>query len=522
MGAGPGAASHASAPPATESVLSWEVESSSWNARFGPRFRAPTVTIALAVGALIAWTPIRTAVVLLALLGCAALTLLIRPIRYEPGAPGYRPPTGTALATTGHEPSIDLRLPRTLYYGGMLFLAQLTLRPLGFTVSDFFFLASLLTTGAACLMHRRAVPLLLPKKMLFGVLLYCIGGLISSLFAISPLASTAIVVRFMYLTIVWFWLGTIVLQRPSHVRAAIRIWVVSAALTGAGAVVQFLIGDVIPGTSIVGGRMTGFSQHVNDLGGITAIALVPAVMLATSMTASIANRLLSYLPVILIVAGLTLSGSVGSMIAATSALLLWLSFSTDRHRLLIMSSVAVMGLIVVSIAQRNAGSQSTLDRFDAVTSSRDDPGATLFSRLDTVAEAWERIRANPFVGAGLDEVSNKVDGTGFQVHNLLLGPWYEAGLLGAVGMAIVLLSLASLARTTVSRSRSKNEWSIALSLYAAFGGLFVLGMGAPLLFQRYGWACAALLIALRAQQRRTSQEHASSRGNESSVITGER
>lgn len=495
------------------------METSSSKLRLHPRFLAPTVTAALASGAFIAWHPAQATVVLLALLGCAALIVVIKPLRYKSGVRRDEPRIGTAPAASTDESPPALRLPRTLYYGGMLFLAQLTFRPLGFTVSDLFFLGSLLTTGVVCLTNRRAIPLLLPKKMLFGVLLFCTGGIISSLFAMSPLASAMILIRFTYLTIVWFALGTVVLQRPAHVRTAIRFWVASAAITGAGAIVQFLFGDVIPGASVVGGRMTGFSQHVNDLGGVTAIALVPALMLATSIRVTIANRSLSYLPAMLIVAGLILSGSVGAMIAATAALLLWLTFSMHRHRLLIMVSVAAIGLFVISVAQSNAGSQSPIDRFDAVSASRDDPGATLFSRLDTVVGAWEEISANPLVGAGLDEVSNKVESTGHQVHNLLLGPWYEAGLLGAIGMVAILISLASLARKTVSGSQSQEEWSIALSLYAAFGGLFILGMGAPLLFQRYGWACAALLIALRAQQRRSSKAHASSTGRP--VIAGD-
>lgn len=488
--------------------------------RSGPRLLGPAVASALAVGALVVWPPAKAAIVILTLLGCVAVLLFAKPLRFEPGAPREGPPPeGTPLVKAPCS-VLNLRLPRMLYYGGMLFLAQLTFRPLGFTVSDYFFFASLLATGAAYLGNRRPIPLVLPTTMLVGVLVYTIGALLSSVVAASPLASAAIASRFVYLTVVWFWLGTVVLQRPSHLRTAIRLWVFSAAITGAAALLQFFFGNVIPGTSIASGRMTGFSQHVNDLGGVTSIALVPAVMLASGIRMRMASRILSYIPPTLIATGLMLSGAVGGMIAATSASLIWLSFSTRRHRALIMLFVAMIGLAVISEAQRGAGSQSPIDRLNAVSASRDDPGATLFSRFDTIEGAWVSIRANPFLGVGLDQESNKVEATGFPVHNLVIGPWYEAGLLGILGMIVVLSSLVTLARRTVSRSRSQDEWTVALSLYAAFGGLLVLGTGAPVLFQRYGWVAAALLIAIRAQQRRSSKPHAPSMAIRSSLATG--
>src|SRR6185436_972639 len=145
------------------------------------------------------------------------------------------------------------------------------------------------------------------------------GGLRSSHVSYSALKSMAVVVRLIFLTVFWFWLGTVVLNRLSHVRKAILLWVTSAAICGGGAVLQFMVGDVIPNTHMIFGRATGFTGHPNDLGGVTAIAFVPALMLSAREGLSRPARLFSCLLFLLVMAGLVLSGSVGALIAAVAS-----------------------------------------------------------------------------------------------------------------------------------------------------------------------------------------------------------
>ena len=93
-----------------------------------------------------------------------------------------------------------------------------------------------------------------------------------------PLTSVITLIKYLYLIAVWFWLGSVLLQTPTQVQTAIVLWTTSAALSGLGALLQ-LFGMGLFQERRPPGRMTGFTEHVNDLGGLTSIALIPAIMI---------------------------------------------------------------------------------------------------------------------------------------------------------------------------------------------------------------------------------------------------
>ncbi|MDQ6949697.1 MAG: O-antigen ligase family protein, partial [Actinomycetota bacterium] len=401
---------------------------------------------------------------------------------------------------------LSLRTPRALYYIGMLLLCQLTFRPFGgATLSDWFFLASMVATVTVLLANRRSPTTSLPPKLLLGVLVFVCGGALSSLGADSPLGSMAVMIRFVYVTVIWFWLGAAVLQTPSHVRTAQACWVVSATATGAAAIAQLAFGDVIPNTTIAFGRMTGFTQHVNDLGGLSAIALVPAIMFATGHGSTSARRVLVYVPVIIIGIGLLLSGSIGGVLAACAGLGIWVVFGKGRNRLLVLLLIAAVGLVLVVKYQQNAGGLSPRASLTRVTGGAADSEGTLHIRLETLRAAWKSLVHNPVIGVGLDEKSSTLPSTGLQVHNMFIGPWFEAGIMGLIGMLLTVGVLLRLGRASVSESRT--DRMLALSLYCALIAFLVFGMGAPVLYQRYGWASAALVVALHARLRPAGPSH---------------
>ena len=111
----------------------------------------------------------------------------------------------------------------------------------------------------------------LPKTFLVGVALFIFGGALSSIMSETPRVSLVILLKYLYLFVVWFWLGMVLLRTEKHILTAIFFWSFSAALNGLGAVAQ-VIGIEIPGAETHWGRMTGFTGHVNDLGGVEGIA----------------------------------------------------------------------------------------------------------------------------------------------------------------------------------------------------------------------------------------------------------
>ena len=237
----------------------------------------------------------------------------------------------------------------------MLLVAQTLWRPtLEFTLSDWIFLVAVVILLPILFMQGK-VEVPIPKPVLIGLGLILVGGLLSTPGAPLPLSSLFSLIKMCYLVVIWFSLGIILLRRTEDVQKAMMFWGVSAGITSAAAAAQMIWGDIIPGTSPVWGRMTGFAEHVNDLGGITSIALVPALYVATIDGQRIWVKFCLWLTAWLILSGLVWSGSLSGMLGAAAAVFLWLVLHKRglRHVLvLIIGGGAIVGSVhIVSTAK---------------------------------------------------------------------------------------------------------------------------------------------------------------------------
>jgi O-antigen/teichoic acid export membrane protein/O-antigen ligase len=407
-------------------------------------------------------------------------------------------------------PAREFHLPRLLYYGGLALLALLTLRAGGqVTFSDVLFLFSFLLACAELVVLRRQVPIRVPFLLLVGMAIFTLGGLLSTFNSYEYVKSTGIIVRLIFLSVFWFWLGTIVLNTRERVRKATTLWVASAAIAGTAAILQFLAGDVIPGGTIDGGRMSGFAAHPNELGGLTCIAFIPALMLAARQGISGPRRLVSYGVLLLIAAGLILSGSVGALLAAAAATFMW--FALQRTSIQSMLVFATLGLCVIAVTavQGVRGAPTPLERLHEVTQASDTRTGGVGSvdqRVATYRVVWREIKEEPFVGVGLDIVSVTkpfpVVSDEYDPHNIIIGLWYKTGLIGLAGMAIAFFAIFGSGWNAMLQARSETERNVAAALVCAVVAFVVFAMSEPVLFSRYGWISAALLLALRAVQRR--------------------
>jgi O-antigen ligase len=476
-------------------------------ARAGPRRLGWTrwlgwLTAAASAGAILPFLSPIAASILIAVLLVTGLGLVARR-RYR------RPLRSLSTSfTDGGEGLVDLvsgssrrfRFARYFYYLGLLFIGQLVLRPAaGLTLSDLFFLVAFGATCLELISSRSALPRIRPRALVLGVMLFSIGALISSVPLASPGLSLSYAFRFVYLTVIWFWVGSVVLRNHRQVALATSFWVISIALSGLAAVGQLLLGDVIPGTSPVYGRMTGTAVHINDLGGMAGIALPAAIVLLTRPWGAFYNRWLALALILFVAAGAVLSGSVGGLLAAAVGGAVYASASRIRGRSVVTALVVLVGGVLLVNAQQDAGAPSPFERVTQVTGAEDDSGATLWSRLDTNVVALEAIARSPIVGRGLGQTTT----TGFNVHNIVLGPWFEAGIFAMVGIVLIVVGVARVGLHVVRTARSRQEWQLAIGLLAAFSSFLVFAMGAPVLFQRYGWVAAAMVLALGSQQRRT-------------------
>jgi O-antigen ligase len=135
-----------------------------------------------------------------------------------------------------------------------------------------------------------------------------------------------------------------------------------------------------------------------------------------------------------------------------------------------------------------------------VTASESSTGATLWSRVDTYRAAVKRVEQNPLVGVGLDDQSSTIDQ--YEPHNLVIGTWFKSGIIGLVGMLLIIFAIGKTGWLALRDARVSEDRMVAVALLCAFAAFVTFSMSAPILYTRYGWISAALLVALRAVELR--------------------
>ena len=390
--------------------------------------------------------------------------------------------------------------PRIFFYLGLLTIGQTVFRPfLSFTVSDWFFLISFFFTISESLLSRN-IDIRFPAFMIFGMFLFTIGGVLSSIFAKMPFISFIALIKYLYLIVIWFWLGTVLLKKPDQIRTAIVLWTSSAALSGLSALVQLIWNDIIPGTTPILSRMAGLTEHVNELGGLTSIALIPAIMMLTRSSNNIFYFVNSWICTVLIVGGLVLSVSMSGVLALIASLSVWILLSRYSHRKIIIIVIAcVLFFTAISIQSRYEG-VSILSRFYEISN---DGFAlyTLQTRLDTYSAAWEIISNNPLLGVGLGPDVGLTE-TGYVVHNFLLLNWFQSGLFGLMGILMILGAIALEGYKGIKDPRRKNQRMLGIALFSSYIAFIVLGIAQPIYYNRFGWISAVLLLALNSRRHR--------------------
>ena len=410
--------------------------------------------------------------------------------------------------TNGAEDRI-MRAPRLLFYAGALTVALMSAKPAaGVTISQLFFLAAF---GAAVIAVLAGRPVArLPIALVAGVGLFVLGGLISSTGAADPARSVTEVIQGIYVLLLWVWTGATVLRTRRQIMTVLTLWTVSAAFVGFTAITQVVGLDWLAGP-LHGNRASGLTDHPNDLGGVCAIALVPALMLATSRfpwqsaPAGSPVRAPRWGILGLIAAGVVLSASVGSMIAGFIAILAWLVAPAVRApgRIAVITALAFT-MLAVMLAGGRVSSPS--ERVQQVTGSSR-PGSTGSTdiRVKTMERALSRVANDPIVGNGMGPAGGGVyiidqgRTRPYQVHGQPVSIWYQTGIFGFLGVTIVIVTFARAAWRSLTDG-DQNDMLIGLAIFGAFIAFVIHAMSTPFYFQQYGWFAGVMLIAWRARR----------------------
>jgi len=441
-------------------------------------------------------------------IGAIAIRVLFRPLR-ERGEILVRLSSqraaGDSDARDAAQSEADAgryQLARGLYYLATLTVTETAFRKGGLTLSDGIFLTALVALIFDRAHASKAPPV--PRLLLLGVGLLIAGGLISSLTAVEPDMSYLEVLKNLYTVCIWFWLGTLTLRTVGQVRTAVYCWLLSSAVSGAAGIHQILMGVGAVLGSVAGTRAFGFTEHMNELGMVEAVALLPALLALIDSHGWI-RRAFAMLVVALIAAGLVLSVSLSAFFGLVAASAVWV-FGFISPAIIKRPAVAVSLLVIVAgiaLVLRFQSIHNIPTLIDRVQNVQEKSGNTytVGTRIETYEAALRGIGENPFVGVGLDEKSAAAT-EGRLVHNMLLLQWYEGGVLSFLGLLIIFATIGAIGWRTAREAVSYPEFRICIALLFSFIAFVVNSMASPEAHHRDAWMFAALLVAMEAVRRR--------------------
>lgn len=467
--------------------------------------------------------PIITTVAIVIIFGIVLAVLSINGLqqkrRASRGIEGRPASTVSNSSSELHKRYADVAVHSTLsnvsrytFYAGIACMSFLLIRPFATTtVSDLLFLLALGILLMDRLVASQPFRVEVPSALFVGIVVFFMGALLSSIGAASSLGSLTETIKFMFLVGIWIGLGTEILRSTSHILTAMTFWVVSVAVAGGGAVAQKFLDFQVAGSYDNWGRYSGFTGHVNDLGGMSAIALVPAVALLFCPIARWTKAFVVLPSTLLIMSGLLLSGSVAGLGSALVASLIFV-FLMGSASITWGAALLVAGYLAnLKLGYVDYIFTGTLGRIVTVTDQSSERGS-LWSRLETYQEAWKRILENPIVGTGLDPIS-KLTPVGYPVHNIVLGLWYQAGIFGAAGMALILLTIVVTWARSFENARTRSDVIVVSALGSAISAFIVFAQSAPILYQRYTWIPVLLLMSLYAAESRANADRAATTGS---------
>lgn len=382
-----------------------------------------------------------------------------------------------------------LQASRVVLYFGLFASSLLVFRLGTFSLGDGLIVLSLVLAVFSLDKRKQMVDV----YTFFASLLVLIGGCLASAMALDPTDSLQVLGRVLFLAVVLPWLAMTVLPKRKHLVDAAYALALGAALCGAGTLIQFLVGpDAIPGTGVTNaGRFPGFTAHVSDTGGVTALAVVFAFAIAGTDIER-GRRPLTFLLFGGGGIGLILSGSVSGMLAAgiACAIIFFLRKLSLRRLLTLTVAAAIAFYGSTAVLSKTTTALNPLERTYQVfglTGSRESLNTT-DSRWDTIQAGLEGFMSQPLTGAGLDALSSQIVDT-FGVHNFPVAALYQGGIFFAAGLfAVIVRAFKGL--------EIKND-TLAVAIFGMATAALIFAQTAPSLYNRYFWVPLALLVVTK-------------------------
>jgi hypothetical protein len=394
-------------------------------------------------------------------------------------------------------------------------------------VSDIMFLLAAMVIAAKLLLgdDRSLMPASGRRGsnlILAGALLLLIAGTLSSLRSWDPMSSIRVVVRFGWVTLVWFWIMRTVCRDRVDFNRLLRGWRI-ASLATAGAAILGLMNLAFVSTH-AGERQVGLSGHPNHLAG-QLVATFPLFLLAVPRRPGRRPRVRWIVPLALCASAIFSSGSLAGLTSVLASLavmgIAYVTTSTPREpqrRRSPLTPIAVIVVLVVGTLALLTSDLAVVERLNLFREGDSGVEQSVNARGDRNALVTSKFDEFLVVGlgftyetAGADNDTTILDNPAIRnygVHNMHLGLLYQAGLAAVVG---VLLILTTAFRQLIGLLRRADTelYLTTLALIGSFTAVNVNAMFQPTSFDRFYWMPVALtgcLWSIRRHELRHAAE----------------
>lgn len=227
-------------------------------------------------------------------------------------------------------------------------------------------------------------------------------------------------------------------------------------------------------------RITGITNHPNELGAIAAMSFIFGVYLVIAgrkwfglKLYGVASSVLSLVAVLLSSSFTALAVLVGVVFTAYFLMGGLTKFKTYMQIFVVM----LVALIVFSLlsSDEETGYQLYSDRVSSVGEK------SLGTRASTYSKAVGELRVSPFIGKGMAFEDRRIGD--YQVHNMYLLSWYCAGILGLIGSIGTMLMPLFIYLSNRSRTYSRKDRVLMSCSLSAFVGCILVTMVAPNLYE---------------------------------------
>ena len=401
----------------------------------------------------------------------------------------------------------------------------------GLSVSDMAFAASACIILAKLLNgqdHDLAPPASrrTPTIVLAGSLLLLTAGTVSSFRSWNPEGSLQVVLRFAWLTLLWFWILRSVARDRGALAKLLAGWRFTVLVSSVFAVLGE-IGLYQPGVANNEGRQVAFFFHPNELAGLLVFGLPLFIFDVPRKPGDGRPVAMRVALTGLVVYAITTTGSMTALfstvvcfVTAGFVALASKAPRTKRRRNPLVPMAIAFGS-VVGILLLSASDLPVIERLTRFQ----EGDAGIESSVETRANRNEAILSTLdetlLVGTGLQlqgqgqgsvlkvgQVRAAAPGVVEGAHNMFLKLVHEGGTPALIGLLTVVASALRMAWRVAINTRGGELYPVAVALLTSIVAANAFANFGPFAYQRYYWVTVGLVTCLWAVRRQELREMA--------------